>query len=473
MKHNQHVIDQASGLYTDMYQLSMGLAYFRQGDHHTPACFDYFFRKLPYEGGYVVFCGLGTLLPLLEDLHFSPGDMDWLHRQGWDKDYLEWLENFRFRGTIYSVKEGEVVFPTEPLLRVEGNLPEAQLVETMLLNHLNFQSLIATKAARMRDVAGEHHLSEFGLRRAHGLGGLHASRAAVIGGFDTTSNVYAAKDYELKAVGTMAHSYIQSCKDELTAFRLFTRAHPDNCTFLVDTYDTLESGVPNAITVAKELVEQGHRAKAIRLDSGDLAYLSKTARRMLDEAGLDYVKIVASNQLDEHVIKSLLDQEAPVDMFGVGTSLATGAPDAALDGVYKLSVAGDEPRLKVSESLKKTTLPGRKQVYRYLDEHGLFADDAVALEGEGPPDEMFHPFEPGMHKKLDVSTAAPLLHKVMENGRSFLRGHSLQESADYVGERLSKLPREHKRFDNPHIYKVGISRKLLQLRSELTPSHNA
>jgi nicotinate phosphoribosyltransferase len=283
----------------------------------------------------VIYCGLGDLLEVIENLRFSKNDIAFLQNQGLNEEFLSFLENFRFSGTIYSMKEGEVVFPTEPILRVEGNLIEVQLVETLLLNYLNFQSLIATKAARIRYASGNRHLSEFGLRRAQGLGSIDASKAAIVGGFNSTSNVYSAKVFDLKAIGTMAHSFVQSQPDELTAFRKFAEAHPENCTLLVDTYNTLKAGVPNAITIAKEMEKAGSRLKAIRLDSGDLAYLSKKAREMLDKQGLQYVQIAVSNQLDELVIKSLLDQKAPIDLFGVGTSIATGQPDAALDGVYK------------------------------------------------------------------------------------------------------------------------------------------
>ncbi len=371
-----------SGLYTDMYELVMAEAYFKEQKQDQPVCFDYFFRKNPFAGGYVIFCGLGQLLPVIETFHYNKNEIDWLSKQGFNKDFLDWLEAFRFKGTIRSMQEGEVAFPLEPLLEVQGGLAEVQLIETLLLNYLNFQSLIATKAARIRYAAGDHYLSEFGLRRAQSLGGISASRAAIAGGFDSTSNMYAAKRYDLKAVGTMAHSFIQSNEDELTAFRKFAEAEPHNCTLLVDTYNTLKSGIPNAIIVAKEMKAKGHQLKAIRLDSGDLAYLSKKARKQLDDAGLQDVQIIVSNQLDEYLIKSLLEQKAPIDSFGVGTSLATGQPDAALDGVYKLSEINGEPKLKLSENIQKVTLPGIKQVYRFTDEANSFIADAIALAND-------------------------------------------------------------------------------------------
>ena len=464
---NNFAIHANSGLYTDMYELSMAEAYFKQKKQNAPACFDYFFRKLPFAGGYVIFCGLGELLPVIETLHFNSYEIDWLYKRGFDKNFLSWLEAFHFKGTIRSMQEGEIVFPLEPLLQVEGGLAEVQLIETLLLNYLNFQSLIATKAARIRYAAGNRHLSEFGLRRAQGLGGISASRAAIAGGFDSTSNMYSAKKYDIKAVGTMAHSFIQSQENEITAFRKFAEAEPHNCTLLVDTYDTLKSGIPNAIKVAKEMKAKGQRLQAIRLDSGDLAYLSKRGRKMLDDSGFQDVQIVVSNQLDEYLIKSLLEQKAPIDSFGVGTSLATGQPDAALDGVYKLSEINGEPKIKLSENIQKVTLPGRKQVYRFMDETGCFAADAIALENEEIPDKMIHPFDVEKSKELDTKKAIPLLNKIMENGHSLLKNQEPKDVAAYVQKRMQQLPEEHKRFNNPHIYKVGISAPLQQLRSDL------
>jgi nicotinate phosphoribosyltransferase len=467
MNDSKFQIKTDSGLYTDMYELAMAEAYFKQGIHNTPASFDYFFRKLPFAGGYVIFCGLGELLPVIENLHFSPGEIDWLHKNGFGKDFLEWLKAFRFKGLIRSMPEGEIAFPLEPLLQVEGSLAEVQLIETLLLNYLNFHSLIATKAARIRYAAGDRHLSEFGLRRSQALGGIAASGAAIAGGFDSTSNVYAAKRYDIKASGTMAHSFIQSHENELTAFRKFAEAHPKNSTLLVDTYDTLKSGVPNAIIIAKEMKQKGQQLQAIRLDSGDLAYLSKRSRKMLDDAGFNEVQIVVSNQLDEYLIKSLLDQKAPIDVFGVGTSLATGQPDAALDGVYKLCEIDGKPKIKLSENIQKVTLPGNKQVYRYTDEEGCFIADAIGLAKDNIPNQMIHPYDSEKSMLLNTKTATPLLHKIMENGKSLLENYEPKDVATFSQKRLQLLPDEHKRFNNPHIYKVGISEPLHQLRNDL------
>ncbi len=459
--------------YTDLYQLTMGQVYFLKGTARKKAVFDYFFRKLPYGGGYVIFAGLGDLLPLLEDLHFSREDLDYLSSIGLNTEYVRYLETFRFTGSVYAPREGDVVFPGEPVVRVEGGILETQIIETLLLNLLNFQSLIATKAARIRSVAGDKILSDFGLRRAQGTGGYHASRAAMVGGFDSTSNVKAALDLHIPPSGTMAHSFIQSYESELDAFRDFAEKRPDACVLLVDTYDTLQSGVPNAIVVAKEMEQRGHRLLAIRLDSGDLAYLAKKARQMLDDAGLHYVKISASNQLDEYVIKSLQDQEAPIDIYGVGTSLVTGAPDAALDGVYKLSHFDGTPRIKLSENLKKITLPDRKQVYRILNgESRFFGADVITLHDEPEADRMYHPVDPDKSLALKGMKREPLLHPVMENGKILGTLPSLKEIAAYAASRLQQLAPEHKRFEYPHIYKIGISEALRDLRNELKRQHN-
>ncbi|HHE55358.1 MAG TPA: nicotinate phosphoribosyltransferase, partial [Caldithrix abyssi] len=350
---------------------------------------------------------------------------------------------------------------------VEGNLLETQIIETMVLNVLNFQSLIATKAARVRHVAGDRAVSDFGLRRAHGFGGVHASRAAVIGGCDSTSNMLAAFQYGLKAVGTMAHSFVQSFDDELTAFREYARFNPAHCILLVDTYDTLRSGLPNAIKVAKELEAEGHRLVGIRIDSGDLAYLSKKARQMLDEAGLQYVKIAVSNQLDEYVIRSLNEQQAPIDFFGVGTRLVTGQPDAALDGVYKLSALNDQPRMKISDTLIKSTLPGKKKVVRYSNGEGGFLADAIVLEEEQQIDCMYHPFEKEKHLRVSGLHQEELFIKVMEDGEIITDQKTVEEIAEFSRHRLALLPNEHKRFEYPHIYKVGISKKLMEARDAM------
>jgi len=463
-----------TGTYTDLYQLTMAQVYYLSGKQNQEAVFDYFFRKIPFEGGYAVFAGLADVLDVLHNLEFAKEDISYLKHIGLDAQFVHSLEHFRFRGSVYAMKEGEIIFPNEPLLRVEGTILEAQIVETMLLNILNFQSLIATKAARMRSVAGNKSLSEFGLRRSQGLGGYHATRASVIGGFDSTSNVKAALDFGIPVVGTMAHSFIQSFDDELSAFREFASHRHEHCVLLVDTYDTLKSGIPNAIIVANEMKQNGHQLQGIRLDSGDLAYLSTQARKMLDAAGLQYVTITVSNQLDEWTIKSLLDQHAPIDVFGVGTSLVTAPPDAAMDGVYKLASAAGRPRIKLSENLKKITLPDKKQVYRLKGESGNFLGaDVITLDTEHNPTIMYHPLEPDKSLNLVGMVQEPLLHKVMEQGKPLLSHPTLKESAAYCQRRLSLLPQEHKRFYNPHVYKIGISEQLRDERNLLKNKYKA
>ncbi len=456
-----------SASYTDQYQLTMSEVYFLKGQKENKAVFDYFFRKLPFDGGYAVFAGLDDLLSILENLSFEKADLEFLSDQGLNKEFIGYLEDFRFNGNVYSSLEGDLIFPTRPVLQVEANIIEAQIIETLLLNILNFQTLVATKASRMRQVANGKKLVDFGLRRAQGPGGFYASRAAVIGGFEATSNVRAGREYGIPVSGTMAHSFIQSYDDELTAFRHFAEERKDDCVLLVDTYDTLKSGVPNAIKVAVEMEERGEKLKGIRLDSGDLAYLAKKSREMLDREGLDYVKIAASNQLDEHVIKSLLDQNAPLDLFGVGTNLVIGNPDAALDGVYKLSFANGKPRIKLSENISKITLPFRKQVFRVYDNDHFYGADAVAMDDEKNVEVMHHPFELKKSLKIGDMKKEALLHKVMENGKRVDKPKTVQEIAGYSQERLNMLPGEFKRFKNPHIYKVGLSDKLNAHRNQL------
>jgi len=345
--------------YTDLYQITMSQVYFHKGLQDETAIFDYFFRKLPFEGGYAVFAGLEDLIKTIETFHFDEEDLKFLQARGMEQAFLDYLKEFRFRGNIYASREGDLIFPNRPVLSVEAPILETQLLETLILNILNYQSLVATKASRMRLAAGDRKLVDFGLRRAPGTGGYSAARAAFIGGFDATSNVRAGRDYGIPVSGTMAHSFVQRYDNEISAFRDFANVRPHDCVLLVDTYNTLKSGVPNAAKVGKEMEKNGNRLKGIRLDSGDLAWLAKESRKMLDAAGLHYVKIAASNQLDENVIKSLLAQKAPIDLFGVGTSLVTGHPDAALDGVYKLARANNEPRLKLSENMEKM---GEKQL---------------------------------------------------------------------------------------------------------------
>lgn len=457
-------------LYTDYYELTMAQGYYLSGRADEPAVFDYFFRDLPFKGGYVIFAGLTDLLEILSNFTFHEDELEYLADEGFHPEFLEYLRNFDLSLTIHAAREGEVVFPLEPIVRVEGSIIQTQILETLLLNVLNFESLIATKASRLKRAAGNRKVLDFGLRRAQGLGGIQASKAAVIGGVEGTSNVYSAHRHGLFASGTMAHSWIQSFDSELEAFRKYAEFYPKNCVLLVDTYDTLESGVPNAIKVAKEMEERGEKLKGIRLDSGDLAYFARKSRQMLDKADLEYVNIAASNQLDERVIKSLLDQNAPIDLFGVGTRLVTGQDSPALDGVYKLSQVKQEPKLKISENIEKVTMPGRKKVYRYLYNDNTFYGDGIVLENENQDeiDTIYHPHFPSKHSTVTDFQKEELLQKVVDEGMLVADLSDANESAEYAQQRLSQLNPEHKRFENPHIYKVGISRELMNLRDTIT-----
>lgn len=459
------------GLYIDHYELTMGQGYFLSGRHQKQACFDYFFRKNPFQGGFVVFSGLSSVLEMIQNFRFDNEACDYLVSIGFKKEFVDFLRGFSFQGSIQSVQEGEIIFPYEPALRVEGNILETQLIETLLLNILNFESLIATKASRMRLAAGDRLLLEFGLRRAQGLGGIHASKAAISGGLDKTSNVFSAMEFGLESTGTMAHSWIQSFNHELEAFKTYAEFFPNNCILLVDTYDTLKSGIPNAIIIANELAQKGQKLLGIRLDSGDLTYLSKKARKMLDTAGLEDVKIVASNQLDETIIQSLLSQGAPIDIFGIGTSLVTGKPDAALDGVYKLSRYDGKESIKVSENIGKMTLPGIKTIHRFTDRENFFYADGISFQHEKNYNTIHHPTQSDKQKDISDYQKEELMHLVMKDGKSILKAQTPHEVAAYTKARLKQLPEEHKRFLNPHVYKVGISEQLLNTRNKLAKQY--
>ncbi len=457
-----------NGLYADRYELSMAWAFWQDGRADEPAVFDYFFRELPFNGGYALFAGAASLVDALAEFRFGPEQLAFLRADGFPGEFLDYLERFSFGGSIWMPPEGEPVFPLEPVARVEGGLLEAQLIETLLLNILNFQTLIATKAARCRLAARGRAVSEFGLRRAQGMGGRWASRAACIGGCSSTSNLDAALTYGLATAGTMAHSFVQSYDRELTAFRKYSEIHGSSTVLLLDTYDTLQSGLPNAITVAKELVARGETLAGVRLDSGDLAYLAKETRLALDQAGLARVGIVASNRLDEYLIRSLLEQGAPIDVFGVGTALAAGLPDAALDGIYKLALCGGQPRMKRAESPSKSTLPGHKSVARFQDGQGFIRADAIYLVNESAPTFMIDPRDP--LRRLDLSdwTAQSLLRLTIADGQPVEPLPNVALAAAHALAREEMMPPEHRRFENPHVYKVGISPQLAELRDELS-----
>lgn len=463
-----------SPLLTDLYELTMLAGYLEQGMAEQPAVFDCYFRHNPFAGGYAIFAGLQPALEALEHLAFSEAEIAYLRGLHLFKPaFLDYLQNFRFRGQVIAPPEGSVVFAHEPLLSVSGSLAETQLVETLLLNIINFQTLVATKAARICYAAGEAEVIEFGLRRAQGPdGGVSASRAACVGGAKGTSNVLAGMRFDLPVRGTHAHSWVQAFPDELSAFRAYAAAFPDSTVLLVDTFDTLKSGLPNAIIVARELRERGHSLRGIRLDSGDLAYLSREARAMLDAAGFPEVRILASNEIDELVIDSIRDEGGRVDIYGVGTKLATasGIGGVALGGVYKLVASNGQPKMKFTSDPAKSTLPGVKRVLRAVNANGEYVQDVICLEGESIEGgaQVFDPTNPLRYTHLPADCRLVELRQVvMENGQRTEPAESIATMAKRCQSELALLPQGCRRFVNPHRYKVSISANLTSLRRAL------
>ena len=468
-----------SGLYTDFYELTMAQGYFCSGKTKSVATFDLYFRTAAFSGGYGLFAGLAQAVQSALAFSYARDDIAYLRSLGFHDDFLAWLSAFRFSGDIDAFREGDIVFPDDVLMRITAPIIEAQLLESMLLNIINFQTLIATKTMRIVSAAQGRAVMDFGLRRAQAEASMAATRAAFIGGAIGTSNTLAAKEYGIPAMGTHAHSWIQSFESEYEAFKTFAEIYPQATTLLVDTYDTLTSGLPNAIRVAREMESRGAKLNAIRLDSGDMAYLSKKARAMLDEAGLGYVKIVASNQLDEHLIESLLDQQAPIDIFGVGTRMICSYDQPALDGIYKMSSINNSPTIKFSENPEKINNPGKKKVIRYLDMQGKFFIDALALDDE-PESAIKLIRHPAIaFQKTAVNRSAirpdPVFFPVVRAGRQVADFPVLQATQAFARERFAMLPDEHKRFANPHTYRVGLSERLYELRQSLIEKrlHNA
>jgi len=461
-----------SAIMTDLYQLTMMQGYLETGLSDDEACFDLFFRSNPFGGGYTLFAGLEEALNFLEAMRFSAEDMEYLDSLGiFNKAFLDFLAGFKFTGDVHSPDEGCVVFPLEPVLRVTAPLYQCQLVETALLNIINFQTLIATKSARICQEAGHDNVIEFGLRRAQGVdGGLTASRAAYVGGCSGTSNMLAGKKYGIPVRGTHAHSWVTAFDSELEAFQKFAAIFPDNCILLVDTYDTLKSGVPNAIKTGLEMKGRGHKLLGIRLDSGDLAFLSIEARKALDAAGLHDTKIVASNELDENIIHDLKAQGAKIDIFGVGTRLVTGFGEPAITGVYKMSALrkkGGEwvNKLKLSEWAAKSSLPGVKQVWRMKEADGTMMADLIEMDGEKPDFSQgvwgHHPILDYQKKFYDnVAGAEPMLKPVMTGGKAAKHRPALKEIREHARQSLSALHHTTKRLLNPHRYKVSLGQNL-------------
>ncbi|HJB23334.1 MAG TPA: nicotinate phosphoribosyltransferase [Candidatus Jeotgalibaca pullicola] len=461
--------DDSLALHTDLYQINMMKTYWDEGITEKHAVFELYFRRNPFKNGYAIFAGLERLVSYIKNLRFSKTDIDYLREtQNYPEAFLDYLSNFRFRGSIRSAVEGELVFANEPIVQVEGPLAQCQLVETALLNIVNFQTLIATKAARLRYVSEEDTLMEFGSRRAQEMdASLWGARAAFVGGFDATSNVRAGKLFGIPAVGTHAHSLVQVYRDDYEAFLAYAKTHKD-CVFLVDTYDTLRSGVPAAIRVAKEMGDQINFL-GVRIDSGDMAYQSKKIRQQLDDAGFPNAKIYASNDLDEMTILNLKMQGAKIDVWGVGTNLITAYDQPALGAVYKIVSIEDEngqmvDTLKISSNAEKVSTPGRKQVWRITRrKDGKSEGDYVALWEERPDKAeelfMFHPTYTYINKTITDFDARPILQEIFTDGELVYELPTIEAIKDYSTEKKDALWDEYKRILNPEDYPVDLSQK--------------
>ncbi|MDQ0208860.1 nicotinate phosphoribosyltransferase [Alkalicoccobacillus murimartini] len=457
--------DDSFMLHTDLYQINMAQTYWNDGLENKKSVFELFFRKLPFGNGYAVYAGLERVIEFLNNFGFTESDISYLRELGYEEDYLDFLSGLTFTGTVKSMKEGELVFGNEPILRIEAPLIEAQLIETPLLNIINYQTLIATKASRIKQLIGDDRAMEFGTRRAQEMdAAIWGTRAAYLAGFDATSNVRAGKKFGIPVAGTHAHSLVQAYRDEYTAFKKYASTHKD-CTFLVDTYDTLKSGVPNAIKVANEEKQTIH-FKGIRLDSGDLAYLSKEARKMLDEAGYIDAAISASNDLDEETIMNLKSQGAKIDIWGIGTKLITAYDQPALGAVYKLVSIEEDGEMvdtiKISANPEKVSTPGLKRVFRIINNrNGKSEGDYIALDTEEPNEEtqltMFHPVHTFVKKIVTNYEAVELHHIIFDKGECVYTQPSLEEIRSFVTSNLQLLWDEYKRLVMPEEYPVDLS----------------
>lgn len=471
-------------LHTDKYQINMMYAHWKNGTHHKKRAFEAYFRKLPFGNGFAVFAGLERIVRYIQSLRFTEPFLAYLAEQeeGYDREFLDELRQFSFTGTIHSVPEGTIVFPNEPLIQVEARIFEAQLIETAMLNFMNFQTLIATKAARIRKVAPDDVLLEFGSRRAQEAdAAIWGARAAYIAGFDATSNLMAGMQFGIPTKGTHSHAWVQDQPSEEKAFQLFADALPDQVSLLVDTYDTLKSGVPNAIKVAQRMKQHGKNLQSIRIDSGDLTYLSIMAREMLDQAGLHEVKICASNDLDEDTIQNLKNQDAKIDIWGVGTQLITAADTPSLGGVYKLVAKQEDgewvPTIKISGNPEKVTTPGLKKVYRIINRQtGKSEGDYIALPHEDIHNQeklnMFDPIHTWIQKWVVDFTAIELLEPIFENGKLVYTLPSLTEIRSFHKEQLTLFWEEYLRKLNPERYPVDLSQELWELKNRLIAEKN-
>ena len=469
---------------TDFYELTMANGYLQNGLKDKIAYFDMFFRKVPDNGGFAIMAGVEQLTQYLKNLKFCDKDIEYLRsKKLFSEEFLQYLKDFKFSCDVWAVPEGTPIFPNEPVITVSGPVIEAQFIETMVLLTINHQSLIATKANRIVRAAQGRDVMEFGSRRAQGYdGAIYGARAAYIGGCVGTACTIAERDFDIPIIGTMAHSWIQMFPTELEAFRAYGRVYPENCTFLVDTYNVLKSGIPNAIKVFnEEIVSRGFRPKGIRIDSGDITYLSKEARRMLDEAGFQDCRIVASNSLDEFIIRDILSQGAQVDLFGVGERLITSKSEPVFGGVYKL-VAVEEngemiPKIKLSENVGKITNPGFKNTWRLFDKGtGKAIADVLTTNDEtideNKPYELFDPEYTWKRKTVTNFYAKRLLTKIFDKGTCVYESPKLKDIKSYCKEQIDTLWDEVKRFENPHKYYVDLSKPLWEMKERLLQEYS-
>lgn len=463
----------------DLYEMTMAHGYFTKQDNTDRVAFDVFYRRNPDQGGFAIFAGLEQVVDYLLNLHFDEEDIAYfksLHL--FSDEFLEYLSNFKFTGDVYAFKEGSIIYPNEPILTIVAPLIDAQIAETAVLTMINHQSLIATKANRIMRAAGGRIVSDFGARRAHNVdAAVYGARAAYIGGVHGTATVLAGQQFDILVNGTMAHSWVMYHDSEYEAFKAYAEVYPESSVFLVDTYDVLNSGIPNAIKVAKDVLEpKGHRLKGIRLDSGDLAYLAKHARNMLDDAGMEDCKIMASNSLDEYTITSILSQGGPIDIFGVGERLITSKTDPVFGAVYKIvgieKQGKWEPRIKVSESVTKITNPGLKNVYRVYSAEGKAIAELLTLPGEKPstnsPYCYIDPEKPWKELYFENCTFKNMQELIIKDGKQIVKSPTLKEIRAYVQDQLThEIWEEEKRFENPHSHYLDMSPEYYHMKMDL------
>ncbi len=463
----------------DLYELTMANGYLAEKDRQNYVTFDVFFRKNPDNGGYAIFAGLEQVIEYIENIHFDDQDVEYLRSlQLFNDEFLEYLKTYKFKGDVYAFKEGTIMYPNEPIITVHAPLIDAQLIETAILLEVNHQSLIATKASRIVRAAKGRAVADFGARRAHNMdAAIYGARAAYIGGAVATATVLSGQMFDIPVTGTMAHSWVMYQEDEYTAFKRYCETYPDNVSLLIDTYDVLESGVPNAIRVAHEVLEpMGKRLKGVRLDSGDLAYLSRKVRQRLDEAGLEDCKIIASNSLDEYTITSILDQGGKIDSFGVGERLITSKSDPVFGAVYKISEIEKDgkkiPKIKISETVEKITNPGKKRVYRIYDQEGRAISDLLTKYDETLDTSKSYRYvdskKPWKNLRYENFTAKELQHLVIKDGKRVMPKEDLKEIQSYVKDQLeNEIWESELRFDNPHVHYLDMSPEYYEMKMDL------